>query len=50
MALQGEEILELIYDPLDDLPFAGSPATGGLRPSPSGVVLGGGRYQCSVVL
>jgi hypothetical protein len=22
MALQGEETLELIYDPLDDLPFA----------------------------
>src|SRR5215216_7452804 len=29
VALQGEEVLELVYDPLDDLAFSGCPTTVG---------------------
>src|SRR5215208_7225747 len=44
VALQGEEVLQLIYDPFDDLALARSPATVAFRPRPLGVVFGSGRY------
>src|SRR5215204_568661 len=43
--LQGEEVLELIYDPFDDLPLSRRPASVGFRPRPLGVVFGSGHYQ-----
>src|SRR5215216_5356588 len=46
--LQGEEVLELIYDPFDDLPLSRRPASVGFRPRPLGVVFGSGRHQCSI--
>ena len=48
VALQGEDVLELIYDPFDELPLSRRPATVGFRPRPLGVVLGSGRYQRSI--
>ncbi len=36
VALQGEEVLELIYDSFDDLPLSRSPATVCFRPRPLG--------------
>jgi hypothetical protein len=48
VALQGEDVLELVYDPFDDLPLSRSPATIRFRPRPLGVVLGSGRYQRSI--
>src|SRR5215218_11025811 len=43
--LQAEEVLELIYDPFDDLPLSRRPASVGFRPRPLGVVFGSGHYQ-----
>src|SRR5918995_2043160 len=48
VALQGEEVLELVYDPFDDLALARSPAPICFRPRPLGVVFGSGRYQRSI--
>jgi hypothetical protein len=50
VALQGEEILQLPDHALDDLPLARSPASVGLRPSPAGIVVGGGGHQRPVFL
>src|SRR5215207_9600060 len=48
VALQGEDVLQLIYDPFDDLALARSPATVAFRPRPLGVVFGSGCYQRSI--
>src|SRR5918992_3475651 len=40
VALQEEEVLELVYDPLDDLPLSWRPQPSGGVPRPLGVVLG----------
>jgi hypothetical protein len=48
VALQNELILELVYNPLDDLALARSPTTIRLRPRPAGIVFGGGCHQSSV--
>ena len=48
VALQGEDVLELVYDPFDELPLSRRPATVSFRPRPLGVVLGSGRYQRSI--
>jgi hypothetical protein len=50
MALQREEVLELADNPFYDLALAGGPAAVGLRPSPAGMVLRGGRHQRPVLL
>jgi hypothetical protein len=50
MTLQGEEILELIYYSLYDLPLSRSPAAISLRPSSPRVVLGSRRDQHTVAL
>jgi hypothetical protein len=41
VALQGEEVLELVYDALDELPLASGPPPGLLRPRSPGVLLRG---------
>jgi hypothetical protein len=48
VALQGEDVLELVYDPFYDLALSRSPATIRFRPRPLGVVFGSGRHQRSV--
>jgi hypothetical protein len=48
VALQGEDVLELVYDPFDDLPLSRSPATVRFRPRPLGVVFGSRRHQCPI--
>src|SRR5215218_7633812 len=50
VALQREEVLELAYDPLDDLALARGPSPIDLRPGPAGVVVGGGSNECPVLL
>jgi hypothetical protein len=45
MALQGEDVLELVYDPLDELPLSGSPSPRLLRPCPASAFLRGSCYQ-----
>jgi hypothetical protein len=50
VALQGEEVFELVYDALDELTLARRPATVGLRPSSLGIILGRGGDQSSVTL
>src|SRR5215208_6058813 len=50
VALQSEEVLELVDHPLDDLTMARRPAAIGLRPCPTGVVLRGGSHQCPIDL
>src|SRR5215218_5365407 len=50
VAFEPEEILELPDHPFHDLALAGGPAPIGLRPSPAGVVLRGGRHQRPVAL
>ncbi len=46
--LQGKEVLELVYDSLDDLPLSRGPAPTSLCPCPLGVVFWSRRYQCPV--
>jgi hypothetical protein len=48
VALQCEDVLELVYAPFYDLPLSRRPATVRFRPRPLGVVLGSGRYQRSI--
>jgi hypothetical protein len=50
MALQGEDVLELVYDSLDDLAFSGCPTAVGFRPGSFGVVLGSRHNQSAIVL
>ena len=50
VALQGEEVFQLVYDALDELALARRPATVGLRPSSLGIILGRGGDQSSVAL
>lgn len=45
VALQGEVVLELVYDPLDELALARRPATVGLGSGPLSVVLVGASDQ-----
>jgi hypothetical protein len=49
VALQEEEVLELVYDPLDDLPLSRRPQPSGSVPRPLGVVLGGCGHQSPVL-
>jgi hypothetical protein len=49
VALQEEEVLELVYDPLDDLPLSRRPQPSGGVPRPLGVVLGGRGHQSPVL-
>jgi hypothetical protein len=48
VTLQKELILELVYNPLDNLAFARGPTTIRIRARPAGIVLGGGCHQSSV--
>src|SRR5215211_1065377 len=48
VTLQGEDVLELVYDPFDDLPLSRCPAKVAFRPRPLGVVFGSGRHQGSI--
>jgi hypothetical protein len=50
VALQGEEILELAYNPFYDLALARCPPTIRLRPRPAGIVVRGGGHQRPVFL
>ena len=49
VALQEEEVLELVYDPLDDLPLSRRPQPSGGVPRSLGVVLGGRGHQSPVL-
>lgn len=42
VALQGENVLELVYDALDELPLSRRPLPGLLRPRPPGALLRSG--------
>src|SRR4029450_4693492 len=49
VALPEEEVLELVYAPIDDLPLSRRPQPSGGVPRPLGVVLGGGGHQSPVL-
>src|SRR5918995_5418958 len=50
VALQGEEVLQLVYDAFDELALARRPAAVDLGPSPLGIVLGCSGDQSSIAL
>ena len=50
VTLQGEEVLQLVYDSLDELPLSGRSSSSLFGPRPPRALLRGGGYQRSMLL